>query len=148
MAEVASQRRHLVALPPTAKVIPVDNICRQGGYATIRRVRLEGVPEFKPWWEFAAKQSNQIDKRNDLAKMEHQNESMAVTIPHVGVIRFAAIHAERYKVYAFWWNGGIIRDMFNLDNRYGDNMAARVAYDNTSGDELLRAEHLRRFRKK
>jgi hypothetical protein len=86
MAEAASQRRHLVALPPTAKVIPVDNIHRQGGYATIRRVRLEGVLEFKPWWEFAAKQSNQIDKRNDLAKMEHQNESMAMMIPHAGII--------------------------------------------------------------
>jgi hypothetical protein len=40
----------------------------------------------KTWWEFAAKQSNQIDKRNDLAKMEHQNESMAVMIPHAGII--------------------------------------------------------------
>jgi hypothetical protein len=148
MAEAASQRRHLVALPPTAKVIPMDNIRRQGGYATIRRVRLEGVLEFKPWWEFAAKQSNQIDKRNDLAKMEHQNESMAVTIPHAGVVRFAAIHAERYEGYAFWWNGGTLRDMFNLDNGYGDNIAARVAYENTSRNELLRAEHLRRFWKK
>jgi hypothetical protein len=55
MEEAASQRRHLVALPPTAKVVPVDNIRRQGGYATIWKVRLEGVPEFKTWWEFAAK---------------------------------------------------------------------------------------------
>jgi hypothetical protein len=115
---------------------------------TIQRVRLEGVPEFKPWWEFAAKQSNQIDKRNDLAKMEHQNESMAVMIPHASVIRFATIHAEKYEGYAFWWNGGTLRDMFNLDNRYGDNIPAWVAYENTSGDELLCAEHLRRFRKK
>jgi hypothetical protein len=148
MEETTSQRRHLVALPPTAKVVPVDNIRRQGGYATIWRVRLEGVPEFKTWWEFAAKQSNQIDKWNDLAKMEHQNESMVVMIPHAGVIRFVAIHAERYEGYAFWWNGGTLRDMFNLDNRYSDDIAARVAYDNTSGDELLHAEHLRRFRKK
>jgi hypothetical protein len=80
--------------------------------------------------------------------MEHQNESMVATIPHAGVIRFVAIHAERYEGYEFWWNGGTLRDMFNLDNRYSDNIAARVAYDNTSGDELLRAEHLRQFRKK
>jgi serine/threonine protein kinase len=73
---------------------------------------------------------------------------MAVTIPHAGIIRFAAIHAERYEGYAFWWNGGTLQDMFNLDNRYGDNIAARVAYENTSGDELLRAEHLRQFQKK
>jgi hypothetical protein len=79
--------------------------------------------------------------------MEHQNESMAVTIPHASVIRFAAIHAKRYKGYAFWWNGGTLWDMFNLDNRYGDNIVARV-YDNTSGDELLCAEHLCRFWKK
>src|SRR5450759_2029981 len=97
VAEAASQRHHLVALPPTARVIPVDNIRRRGGYATIRRVRLEGVPEFQPWWEFAAKQSIQIDTRPDLAKLEHQNKSMAVTIPHAGVIRFSAIHAEKYE---------------------------------------------------
>jgi hypothetical protein len=97
MAEAASRRRHLVALPPTAKINPMDNIRRQGGYATIRKVRLEGVLEFKPWWEFAAKQSNQIDKRNDLAKMEYQNESMAVTIPHAGVIRGICVLVE-------WWN--------------------------------------------
>jgi hypothetical protein len=71
-----------------------------------------------------------------------------VTIPHAGVVRFAAIHAERYEGYAFWWNGGTLRDMFNLDNGYGDNIAARVAYENTSRNELLRAEHLRRFWKK
>ena len=149
MAEAASMRRHLIALPPTARVIPVDNIRRRGGYATIRRVRLEGVAEFQPWWEFAAKQSIQIDTRPDLAKQEHQNESMAVTIPHAGVIRFAAIHAELYEGYAFWWNGGTLRDMFNLDNQYGENIYARVAYDNTSGEhDLIRASHLRRFRNK
>jgi hypothetical protein len=80
--------------------------------------------------------------------MEHQNKSMAVTIPHTGVIRFATIHAERYEGYAFWWNGGTLWDMFNLDNRYGDNIATRVAYENTSRDELLCAEHMRQFRKK
>ena len=62
MVEATSQRRHLVALPPTAKVIPIDNIRRQGGYATIQRVRFEEVPEIKPWLEFVTKQSNQIDK--------------------------------------------------------------------------------------
>jgi hypothetical protein len=79
----------------------MDNIRRQGGYVTIRRVRLEGMLEYKMWWEFATKQSNQIDKRNDLAKMEHQNKLMAVTIPHAGVIRFAAIHVERHEGYEF-----------------------------------------------
>ena len=121
--EVVSQRRHLVVLPPTAKVIPMDNR-RQSGYVTIWRVCLEGMSEFTTWWEFATKQSNQIDKRNDLAKMEHQNELMAVTIPHVGVIQFAVIYAERYEGYAFWWNGRILWNIFNLDNRYGNNIAA------------------------
>ena len=80
--------------------------------------------------------------------MEHQNKLMAVMIPHVGFIRFTAIYAERYEGYAFWWNDGTLRDMFNLDNRYGDSITVRVAFDNTFGDELLRASHLRRFRKK
>jgi hypothetical protein len=44
-----------------------------------------------------------------------------------------------------WWN---TTGHVQLDNRYSDNIAARVAYDNRSGDELLRAEHLRQFQKK
>jgi hypothetical protein len=54
-AEEASQRRHLIALPAIARVIAVDRIERIGGYATIRRVRIEGLPEIQSWWEFAAK---------------------------------------------------------------------------------------------
>jgi hypothetical protein len=80
--------------------------------------------------------------------MEHQNESMAVTIPHPSVVKFAAIHDEIYEGYAYWWNGGTLRDMFNLDGRYGNDIAARVMYDNTSGKGFLRAQQLRRFRKK
>src|SRR5665811_53036 len=127
LAQENSMRRHLVVLPPTAIVVPVDNMPRRGGYATIRRVRLEGVSEFPAWWEFAAKQSIQIDSHPTIARLEHQNESMAVTIPHAGVIRFVAVHAQRYEGYAFWWNGGTLRDMFNLDNYYGEDIHARVA---------------------
>jgi hypothetical protein len=56
-AEEASQRRHLIALSASARVTPVDHIERKGGYATIRRVRIDGVPEIQLWWEFAAKRS-------------------------------------------------------------------------------------------
>ena len=73
---------------------------------------------------------------------------MAMTIPHASVIQFVAIHAERYKEYTLWWNDGTLRDIFDLDNRYDDNIVARVAYENTSGDELLHDEHLRQFHKK
>ena len=38
--------------------------------------------------------------------------------------------------------------MFSLDNRYGDNIVARVAYENTFGDEFFCAEHLCQFWKK
>ena len=48
---------------------------------------------------------------------------MVVTIPHASIIRFVAIHAERYEGYAFWWNGGTLQVMFNLDNRYDDIIA-------------------------
>jgi hypothetical protein len=40
MAKEASQRRHLVALSNTARVIATDNHHRRGGYATIKRVRM------------------------------------------------------------------------------------------------------------
>ena len=38
--------------------------------------------------------------------------------------------------------------MFNLDNRFGNNITARVAYDNISGDELLHVKYLCQFWKK
>jgi hypothetical protein len=101
-AEEASQRRYLIALPPTARVIAVVSIERKGGYATIRQVHIEGVPEIQSWWKYVAKRSNQSRTRLDLAKMEHLNESMAVKIPHAGIIHFFAIHVEEYEGYAFW----------------------------------------------
>jgi hypothetical protein len=40
--------------------------------------------------------------------MEHQNKSMAVTIPHPGVIKFVAIHIEIYEGFAYWWDGRMV----------------------------------------
>ena len=139
---------HLIALPETAIVIAMDNVSRRGGYATIRRVRIEGAPGIFAGWEFAAKLSNQWQTRPDLAKIEHHNESMAVRIPHPGVIRFAAIHASKYEGYAYWWNGGTIREMLRRDYEYGDDVYIHFAHGNFGDDELLRANQLVRFRKK
>ena len=143
-----SRMSHLIALPATARVINVDNVRRKGGYATIRKVRIEGAPGIEPFWEFAAKLSNQAYERPDLAKVEHQNESMAVRIPHPGVIRFAAIHASKYEGYAYWWNGGTIREMLNRDRDYGEDVYVHLAYGRFPDDEIIRAHQLVRFRKK
>jgi serine/threonine protein kinase len=45
-------------------------------------------------------------------------------------------------------SGGTLRDMFNLDNKYPEDILLRVAYLNTSDEEFLRAMQLRRFKKK
>ena len=58
LAELDRGRRHLIALPDTARVIPQDGLIMRGGYATIRRVRIEGCSGISPSWEFAAKISN------------------------------------------------------------------------------------------
>ena len=139
---------HLIALPATARVVNVDNVARRGGYATISRVRIEGAPGIEPFWEFAAKLSNQWQTRPDLAIVEHQNESLAVRIPHPGVIRFVAIHAEKHEGYAYWWNGGTIREMLNRDLQYGDDVFIHLNYGNFPDDEVIRAHQLVRFRKK
>ena len=73
---------------------------------------------------------------------------MAVTIPHPGVIRFAAIHASEYEGYAFWWNGGTIREMLNRDLEFGEDVYVRLAYGNYPDDEIIRVHQLLRFRKK
>ena len=138
----------LIAIPVTARVIDVDNAARRGGYATIRKVRIEGAPGIEPYWEFAAKLSNQWQSRPDLAKMEHQNESMVVRIPHPGIIRFAAIHAEKYEGYAYWWNGRTIREMLNRDLQYGEDVYIHLHYGRFPDDEIIRAHQLVRFRRK
>jgi hypothetical protein len=66
--------------------------------------------------------------------MEHLNESMVVRIAYAGVICFFAIHVEEYVGYALWRNGRTPRDMFNLDNRYPEDILVRVAFLNTSDE--------------
>ncbi|MBE3102861.1 MAG: hypothetical protein IMZ40_01335 [Bacilli bacterium] len=148
VAEDQRNRRHLIALPDTARVISVDNKTMQGGYATIRKVRIEGCPGILPHWEFAAKKSNHYRSRPELAKLEHQNESMAVRIAHPGVIRFAVVHATSYEGYAYWWNGGTLRQMLNMDNNYPDNIQVRLMHSNPTEEEVVKAYRLKRFRKK
>jgi hypothetical protein len=148
VTELERTRRHLIALPDTARVISVDDKTMRGGYATIRKVRIEGCPGILPHWEFAAKKSIHYRTRPELAKLEHQNESMAVRIPHAGVIRFAAVHATTYEGYAYWWNGGTLRQMLNMDNDYPDNIDIRLLYSNPTEEEVVKAFHLARFRKK
>ena len=92
---------HLIAIPPTARVFQCDDVVKRGGYATIRKVCIERAAGIERHWELAAKLSNNWQRRPDLAKIEHQNESMAVTIPHPGVIRFVAIHPNKYEGYAY-----------------------------------------------
>ena len=92
---------HLIAIPPTARVFQCNEVVKRGGYA-IRKVRIEGAPGIERHWELAAKLSNNWQRRPDLATIEHQNESMAVTIPHPGIIRFVAIHPNKYEGYAYW----------------------------------------------
>lgn len=148
IAEIESRRQHLIALPDTVRVIPQDGIVLKGGYATIRRVRIEGCPGILPYWEFAAKLSNHHRTQPRLAKLEHQNESMAVRIPHPGVIRFNAVHATRNEGYSYWWNGGTLRRMLFLDRDYPDDIHIRLLHPNTTEKQFEEAHQLARFRKK
>jgi hypothetical protein len=148
LAQLDMGRRHLIALPDTARVIPQDGLMMKGGYAMIRRVRIEGCPGIAPSWEFAAKIYNYHATQPQLAKLEHQNESMAVRIPHSRVIRFVAVHARTNEGYSYWWNGGTLRQMLNLDNDYPDNIYVRLQYSNPTKSDVTKAFHLARFRKK
>jgi hypothetical protein len=120
----------------------------RGGYATIRKVQVEGCPGILPFWEFAAKKSIHHQTQPQLAKLEHHNETMAARIPHAGVIRFAAVHATNYEGCAYWWNGGTLRQMLNMDNDYPDNIFIRLSYSYASEVEVIRAHYLARFKKK
>jgi hypothetical protein len=74
-----------------ARVLALDICHTIGRYATIRKVCVEGALAIQAFWKFAPKLSNQSWARPNLVKLEHQNESIVVTIPHASVIRYVAI---------------------------------------------------------
>ena len=49
---------HLIVIPPTARVFQCDDVVKRGGYATIRKVRIEGAIKIERHWKLAAKPSN------------------------------------------------------------------------------------------
>ena len=59
-----------------------------------------------------------------------------MTIPHPGVIRFVAIHPNKYEGYAYWWNGGTLREMLNRDREFGDEPFIRLNHGNYLDDEV------------
>ena len=71
-----------------------------------------------------------------------------MTIPHPGVIRFVAIHPYKYEGYAYWWNGGTLREMLNRDREFGDKPFIRLNRGNYPNDEVNRVHQLIRFRRK
>ncbi len=80
--------------------------------------------------------------------MEHQNESMAVRIPHAGAIRFFAVHSVTNEGYAFWWNGGTLREMLRMDYDFSDNISVWLAYSNPTDEDVVKAFRLGRYKKK
>lgn len=149
LQEEVHRMPQLRALPNTAEVHVVDGITKRGGYATIRKVRIEGAYGIPREWVFAAKRSNQWQTNPNAARMEHFNEAMAVRISHPGVIRFFAIHAERHEGYAFWWNGGTLREMFQRDRNFpDDDIDSHILYAPFTAEEFIRARQLRLYRQK
>jgi hypothetical protein len=72
---------------------------------------------------------------------------MALRIKHPGVIRFVATDTLQYKGYAYWWNGGTIREMLNRDRDYGDDVFVHLNFHDYPEDKVIRAHQLVRFRK-
>lgn len=141
-------KRYLIPLSEMVEVIPCDNDVKRGGYATIRRVTIWGCLDIPEYWEFAAKRSLVHATQPAQAKMEYQNETMAVRIRHAGVITFNAVHAMKNEGYAFWWNGGILQNMMKLDNFYLDNIALHLVYSLPTDAQVVEADRLGKFRKK
>ena len=123
-------QQHFISLPDTVRVICSEDKVMRGGYAEIRRVRIEGCPQIPSFWEFAAKRSLNHRTNPELARLEHFNEVMAMRIPHPGVIRFVAVHGTANEGYSYWWNGGTMREMFHLDNKFLKNIADGLANPN------------------
>ena len=146
--EISLRNRNLIVLTDYAIVHYLDKKVQRGGYATIRRVRIEANPEIPPFWEFAEKRPLNWSMRPDLARVDHNNESLAIRIPHNGVIRFMAIHQREHVGYMYWWNGGTLRDMLQRDHEASDNLHIHYTFNRNPEDSLIQGRRLRLFRSK
>jgi hypothetical protein len=45
-------------------------------------------------------------------------EVLACPCKHPSVIKYLAIHLETMEAYTLWWNGGMIRKMFDYNTKY------------------------------
>lgn len=92
---------------------------KQGGYGTIRRVRIVGDQFIPPSWELAGKTPRETNA--ELAKVQHNNEALAVKFHHFGIIKYFALHPRRNEGYTHWWNGGTIRSWLSIDRKWGND---------------------------
>ncbi|KAG0571933.1 hypothetical protein KC19_VG055000 [Ceratodon purpureus] len=142
------RKRHLTILADFAIFYYLDKEVQRGGYATIRRVRFEGNPEIPPYWEFAEKRPLNWSMRPDLARVDHNNESLAIRIPHPGVIRFMAIHQLEHVGFMFWWNGGTLRAMLQRDNEAPGDLPIDYIFRENAEDSPILGKRLQLFRSK
>jgi hypothetical protein len=147
-AATRARETQLVPIDGDSGVVRVDDSEHRGGHGIITKVRFLNNPAFPAYWEFACKTSTLIVTRPEVAKLEHLVECMALRIKVNGIIRFVATDTKLYKGYAYWWNGGTIREMLNRDRKYGDDVFVHLNFHTEYGeDELVRANQLVRFRK-
>ena len=133
---VLQQKSQLVDLEK-AIVRPLNNKVLRGGYATIRRVRIDGALNISPVWEFAAKRPLNYDIWPKLARVDHNNKSLAVRIAHPGVICFVAIHHKDYVGYMHWWNAGTLWEMLIIDHAEGDNVYVHYTFSSNEEDIVV-----------
>lgn len=67
-------------------------------------MRIEGDPAIGEDHIFAAKWSLHDKYNPSLAKLDHQNESMAVLTAIYEAMTFVAMHSSKKKYYSWWWN--------------------------------------------
>jgi hypothetical protein len=147
-AATRARDTQLVPIDGDSEVVRVDDSEDRGGHGIITRVRFLNTPAFPEHWEFACKTSTLTATRPEVAKLEHLVECAALRIKHPGIIRFVATDTKLYKGYAYWWNGGTIREMLHRDRRYGDNVFVHLNFHTEYGpEEVARANQLVRFRK-
>lgn len=97
----------------------MSNSSVRGENGRVRRVKLQNSRYIPETIELAGKLP--LDIGNLKRAMEKLLiEALVCPCTHHGVIKFFAIHDTTMECYPQWWNGGMLKDMWESNKKYAD----------------------------
>lgn len=119
----------VVFLEKGVVVVPLSGSSVRGGNGRVRRVTLQNSRHIPSHMELAGKLPLDIGNLKR-AREKLSIEALVCPCTHPGVIKFFALNDTTMECYAQWWNGGTLKDMFEVDHDYREpDEIGDIGYD-------------------